>query len=106
MILLSRHQTKTITGKYSRPKERDNIERRAVDYTKRKSINFIGVRKEGYRKKQHVYDPENFTFRSQLKVQRHDFEIEDYVDQQVNSSVDYAYTFKPKPIEPLRRQNL
>jgi hypothetical protein len=39
-------------------------------------------------------------------VQRHDFEIEDYVDQQVNSSVDYAYTFKPKPIEPLRRQNL
>jgi cell surface protein SprA len=35
-------------------------------------------------------------------VQRHDFEIEDYVDQQVNSSVDYAYTFKPKPIEPLK----
>jgi cell surface protein SprA len=48
-------------------KERDNIERRAVDYTKRKSINFIGVRKErGAEQKQHVYDPENFTFRSQL----------------------------------------
>ncbi|MFV8352832.1 cell surface protein SprA [Flavobacterium sp. XS2P14] len=86
-------------------KERDNIERRAVDYTKRKSINFIGVRKErGAEQKQHVYDPENFTFSQSInEVQRHDFEIEDYVDQQVNSSVDYAYTFKPKPIEPFTK---
>ena len=83
-------------------KERDNIERRAVDYTKRKSINFIGVRKDrGAEQKQHVYDPENFTFSQSInEVQRHDFEIEDYVDQQVNTSVDYAYTFKTKPIEP------
>jgi hypothetical protein len=31
--------------------------------------------------KQQVYDPENFTFLSLNKVERHDFEIEDYVDQ-------------------------
>jgi hypothetical protein len=35
-------------------------------------------------------------------VERHDFEIEDYVDQQVSSSVDYAF-FQPKPIEPFKK---
>ncbi|MFV8371000.1 cell surface protein SprA [Flavobacterium sp. LB2P74] len=85
--------------------EKDNIEKRAIDYTKRKSINFIGVRKDrSPEQKQHVYDPENFTFSQSFnEVERHDFEIEDYVDQQVNSSVDYAYTFKPKSVEPFKK---
>ncbi|MFV8345080.1 cell surface protein SprA [Flavobacterium sp. ZB4P13] len=85
--------------------ERKNIKNRAVDYTKRKSINFIGVRKErGPEQKQRVYDPENFTFSQSFnEVERHDFEIEDYVDQQVNSSVDYAYTFKSKSVEPFKK---
>jgi hypothetical protein len=37
-------------------------------------------------------------------VERHDFEIEDYVDQQVSSSVDYAFSFQPKPIEPFKKR--
>jgi cell surface protein SprA len=37
------------------------------------------------------------------KVERHDFEIEDYVDQ-VSSSVDYAFSFQPKPIEPFKNK--
>jgi cell surface protein SprA len=84
---------------------KDNITNRAIDYTKRTSINFIGVRKQrGPEQKQHVYDPENFTFsQSYNKVERHDFEIEDYVDQQANSSVDYAFSFQPKPIEPFKK---
>jgi cell surface protein SprA len=62
--------------------KKDNISSRAIDYTKRMSINFIGVRKQRVlNKKQQVYDPENFTFLSLNKVERHDFEIEDYVDQ-------------------------
>ena len=85
--------------------ERDNINNRAIDYTKRTSINFIGVRKQrSPEQKQHVYDPENFTFsQSYNKVERHDFEIEDYIDQQVNSSVDYGYSFQSKPIEPFKK---
>jgi cell surface protein SprA len=35
-------------------------------------------------------------------VERHDYEIEDYVDQQA-TSVDYAFTFQPKPIEPFKK---
>lgn len=85
--------------------ERDNIVNRAIDYTKRKSINFIGVRKDrSPEQKQRLYDIENFTFSQSFnEVERHDFEIEDYVDQQANSSVDYGYTFKPKSIEPFKK---
>ena len=84
--------------------ERDNIENRAIDYTKRQSINFIGVRKQrSPEQKQHVYDPENFTFsQSYNEVERHDFEIEDYKDQQAKTSVDYAFSFQPKSVEPFK----
>ncbi|MGO4817529.1 cell surface protein SprA [Flavobacterium sp. W22_SRS_FP1] len=84
---------------------KDNITNRAIDYTKRTSINFIGVRKQrSPEQKQHVYDPENFTFsQSYNKVERHDFEIEDYVDQQASSSVDYAFNFQSKPVEPFKK---
>jgi cell surface protein SprA len=85
--------------------ERDNLKRRATDYTKRTSINFIGVRKErSPEQKQHVYDPENFTFSQSInEVERHDFEIEDYIDQHVSSSVDYGFSFQPKSVEPFKK---
>ena len=82
-----------------------NIRNRAIDYTKRTSINFIGVRKEkNPQSKSHLYDPENFTFSQSInEVQRHDFEIEDYSDQQVSTSVDFAYSFNSKPLEPFSK---
>lgn len=85
--------------------ERANITTRAIDYTKRKSINFIGVRKErGEAQKQHIYDPENLTFSQSFnQVDRHDFEIEEFTDLQSNTSVEYAYSFQPKPVEPFKK---
>jgi len=85
--------------------EKDNIKNRAIDYTKRQSINFIGVKKErSAKQKPHIYDPENLTLsHSYNEVNRHNFEIESYRDQQVNSTVDYAFTFQPKPVEPLKK---
>ncbi len=77
---------------------------RAIDFTKRKSINFIGVRKDrGAEQKQHFYDPENLTVSYSFnEVEHHDFEIENLVDQQVRTSADYAFTFQPKPLEPFK----
>ena len=51
---------------------------RAINFTKRKSINFIGVRKDrSATQKQHFYDPENLTVSySYNSVEHHDFEIE------------------------------
>jgi cell surface protein SprA len=85
--------------------ERENIRNRAIDYTKRKSINFIGVRKErGEEQKPHVYDPENFTFSQSFnEVKRHDYEIEDYLDQQSNTAVDYGFSFEQKSFEPFKK---
>jgi cell surface protein SprA len=85
--------------------ERENINNRAIDYTKRKSINFIGVKKErGEAQKQHVYDPENLTLSySYNEIEKHNYEIENFIDQQVNVSADYTYAFKPKSIEPLSK---
>jgi cell surface protein SprA len=84
--------------------EQRNIRNRAIDYTKRQSINFIGVRKErGEEQKSHFYDPENLTLSySYNQVERHNFEIENFIDQQVNTSADYTYAFTAKPIEPFK----
>ncbi|MCC9063158.1 cell surface protein SprA [Flavobacterium piscisymbiosum] len=85
--------------------ERENIRTRAVDYTKRRSINFIGVRKDrAPEQKPHVYDIENFTFsQSYNQVERHDYEVESYLDEQSNSAVNYAYTFQPKEVVPFKQ---
>ena len=84
--------------------EKDNLRERAIDYTKTKSINFIGVKKERQPdQKQHVYDPENLTLSySYNQTNHHDYEVEDMLDQQVRAAVDYTYTFKNKPIEPFK----
>jgi cell surface protein SprA len=84
--------------------ERENIRDRALDYTKRKSINFIGVKKErSPEQKPHIYDPENLTLSySYNEIKKQNYEIESFIDQQVNATVDYTYTFQPKPVEPLK----
>ncbi|WP_370529622.1 T9SS outer membrane translocon Sov/SprA [Flavobacterium rivulicola] len=85
--------------------ERDNIRNRAIDYTKRTSINFIGVKKErAPEQKPRIYDPENLTLSySYNEVEKHNYEIENFIDQQVSTSVDYTYAFKPKTIEPFKK---
>ncbi|MES2411320.1 MAG: cell surface protein SprA [Bacteroidota bacterium] len=87
------------------PAERENMRNRAIDFTKRKSINFIGVKKErSAEQKQRIYDPENLTLSySYNQVEKHNYEIENYIDQQVSTSVDYTYAFKNKAIEPFKK---
>ena len=84
---------------------RENIKNRAIDYTKRKSINFIGVKKErSAEQKPHFYDPENLTLSySYNQVEKHNYEIENYIDQQINTTVDYTYSFQNKPVEPFKK---
>lgn len=84
---------------------RENIESRAIDYTKRTSINFIGVKKErAPEQKQHFYDPENLTLSySYNETEHHDYEIKDLRDQQVRTSADYNFAFQPKAVEPFKK---
>lgn len=84
---------------------RENMRQRAIDYTKRRSINFIGVKKErSAEQKQRVYDPENITLSySYNETEHHDYEIKDLSDQQLRVAADYTYNFKNKPVEPLKK---
>ncbi len=88
--------------------DKDKFLGRAIDYTKRTSINFIGVKKNKTGdSKPHVYDPENLTLSYSFnQMQHHDFEIEKLTDQMAKTTVDYAFTFQPKAVEPFSKIKL
>ncbi|AEH01225.1 cell surface protein SprA [Lacinutrix sp. 5H-3-7-4] len=84
--------------------ERETIKEQSEDFTKRQSINFIGVRKvRTGDSKPRFYDVENLTLNYSFnKVDHRDFEIERSVDKLVRTGVNYAYNFEPKVIEPFK----
>jgi cell surface protein SprA len=84
---------------------RNNLKSRAQEYTKNTSINFIGVKKErSAEQKPHIYDPENLTLSYSFnETTKHDYEIESFIDQRQRTSVDYAYSFNAKPVEPFKK---
>jgi cell surface protein SprA len=87
--------------------DEDRIRNQSEDYTKRRSINFIGVRKQrtGEAEKR-FYDVENLTFNySYNKVEHRDFEIEDALDQNIRAGANYNYAFNPLKIEPFKKND-
>ena len=80
-----------------RSTQRDSIKDQAVFYTKRKSINLIGVRKNSSgNSKQRFYSPENFDFSySYNEVKHNDYEIENQKDLSLQMGANYGYRFKP-----------
>ncbi|MCA0152704.1 cell surface protein SprA [Winogradskyella sp. 2Y89] len=87
--------------------DKDSILKVNENYTKRKSINFIGVRKQKMGDgKRHFYDVENLTFNySYNKVEHRDFEIENSLDQNIRAGVNYNYAFEPAKIEPFKKND-
>ncbi len=88
-----------------RASQKDSIRNQAVSYTKRKSINLIGVRKNkmGDAKKR-PYDIENFDFSySYNEEKQQDYEIENLLRQSVRVGAGYQYSFKPVNIEPFKK---
>ncbi|WP_460220027.1 T9SS outer membrane translocon Sov/SprA [Psychroserpens sp. MEBiC05023] len=86
---------------------RDSILNVNENYTKRKSINFIGVRKNRTTdKKPRFYDVENLTFNYSYNKEEHrDFEIENSLSQNVRAGVNYNYSFEPLNIEPFKKND-
>ena len=87
--------------------EQETIRNQSEDYTKRKSINFIGVRKNRTGDaKPRFYDVENLTLNYSYNKEEHrDFEIENSLNQQVRAGVNYTYNFESKPIEPFKEND-
>ncbi|MBC2838781.1 cell surface protein SprA [Robiginitalea sp. SC105] len=89
------------------PAEADQIREQAEDYTKRTSINFIGVRKNrGEEAEANFFDIENFTFNySYNETDHRDFEISELRDQKVQAGVLYNHNFKPAPVAPFAKND-
>ncbi|GAA4971780.1 cell surface protein SprA [Algibacter aquimarinus] len=87
--------------------EREQIKQNSEDYTRRQSINFIGVRKNRTTdKKPRIYDVENLTLNySYNKVEHRDFEIENSVDKTLRMGANYAFNFNPVKIEPFKKND-
>lgn len=83
------------------------IRQQGEDYTKRTSLNFIGVRKDrGAEAEANFYDIENFTFNySYNEVSHRDFEIAELHDQQVMTGFVYNHNFKPFAVEPFAKKD-
>jgi len=87
--------------------EADEIREQAEDYTKRTSINFIGVRKNrGEEAEANFYDVENFTFNySYNETEHRDFEIANLRDQNVRAGFVYNHNFKPVSVAPFAKKD-
>ncbi|NJX16069.1 cell surface protein SprA [Tamlana crocina] len=87
--------------------EREQIKKISEDYTKRQSINFIGVRKNRTTdKKPRFYDVENVTLNySYNKVEHRDFEIENSVNKTLRVGANYAHNFNPVKVEPFKNND-
>jgi cell surface protein SprA len=87
--------------------DRDSILKVNENYTKRKSINFIGVRKlRTGDATPRFYDVENLTLNySYNKIEHRDFEIENSTDQTVRVGANYAFNFNPITIEPFKKND-
>ncbi|MBK5212121.1 MAG: cell surface protein SprA [Flavobacteriaceae bacterium] len=87
--------------------EKDRIKQQSVNYTKRQSVNLIGVRKERTGDaKGKVYDVENLTASfSYNQTDHHDFEVEDALEQNVRVGATYNYNFTAKPVEPFKKND-
>lgn len=87
--------------------EADEILEQAEEYTKRTSINLIGVRKNrGEEADANFYDIENFTFNySYNETEHRDFEVAELRDQNVNTGFVYNHSFKPVEIAPFAKKD-
>ncbi len=89
------------------PEDAETIKKQAEDYTKRTSINLIGVRKDrGEEAKENFFDIENFTFNYSYNETNHrDFEVADLKDQNVTTGFVYNHNFKPAPVAPFAKKD-
>ena len=88
-----------------RNSQRDSINDQAIDYTLRKSISLIGVRKNKTgNKPTRFFSPENFDFSYAYNELYHqDYEIKNQTYKNLQLGVNYGHSFKQLEINPFRK---
>ncbi|WP_240938619.1 cell surface protein SprA [Arenibacter sp. 6A1] len=89
------------------PEDAKTVAQQGEDYTKRTSVNLIGVRKNRSEEGDaNFYDIENFTFNySYNELNHRDFEIANLKDQNVVTGFVYNHNFKPVPVAPFVKKD-
>ncbi len=88
-----------------RATQKDSIRSQAIDYTRRKSISMIGIRKNSSGSgTSRFYNPENFDFSYAYNELLHrDYEIERQEEFNMLIGSNYGYSFNSKPLEPFKK---
>ena len=86
-------------------KDKDDVRKQAEDYTRRSSLNLIGLRKDrGDDAEANFYDIENFTFNySYNKTFSRNFEIQSLQDENLDTGFVYNHNFKEASFAPLAK---
>ena len=89
----------------NRASQKDSIKNQAIDYTRRRSISLIGVRKISKGDKPlKFYSPENIDLSYAYNEMTHyDYEIENQTDLNLQLGANYGYSFKPFEINPFKK---
>ena len=86
--------------------KQDSVKRLVVDYTQRKNINFMNMRKDrvGSSKKPRIYDIENFNFTyAYSEVYARNVDIEYDLLQEYRGGLGYNFALSPKNVRPLEK---
>lgn len=88
-----------------RKSQSDSINNQAIDYTQRKSISLIGMRKNKTgNSPTRFFSPENFDFSYAYNELNHrDYEIQNQTDKNLQLGANYGHAFTPKEINPFRK---
>jgi len=97
--ILYKDQIKDMTSQ-----EKDSLKKRVQDFTMRKNINFMNVRKEkvGASKKNHVYDIENFDLTyAYSEIYHRNIDIDYNLQKTYRGGIGYNFINQPKIVKPL-----
>ncbi|MEN8225755.1 MAG: cell surface protein SprA, partial [Bacteroidota bacterium] len=86
--------------------KQDSVRRLMVDYTQRKNINFMNIRKErvGATRKPRIYDIENFNFTyAYSEIYNRNVDIEYDLFQEYRGGFGYNFILSPKNVRPFER---
>lgn len=87
--------------------EKDELEARVSDYTQRKSINFINVRKErksGGNRKPRIYDVENLSASyAYSEIFHRNIDIQYELERRFNGGLNYNFNANPKAVKPFNK---
>ncbi len=95
-----------VLDSYDLKQSRDSLKRLTLDYTQRKNINFMNVRKDkvGAQSKSRIYDIENFNVSYSYSEEYHrNIDIERNLRQNYVGGLGYNYNTSPKNYKPFEK---